>query len=288
MPRAGWPPLCDPFRTTLLAIGERFSAAGFEIALVGGPVRDALIGRLLDRPGVDLDFTTDADPAAVTGLLTGWAESTWDVGIAYGTVGATVRGRKIEITTYRDESYQVDSRKPTVSFGSDLSADLVRRDFTINAMAVRLPTMALVDLFAARQTCPRVIRTPGLPEDSLGDDPLRMMRAARFSAELGFDVSPDLFAAILAQASRLSIVSAEASPGGAGQALLSPDPRRGLALLVDSGLAEYVIPELPLLATGGGRASPPQGCLRAHPDRARSGDVTRTCSRARQRSGSGT
>ncbi len=237
-----------PLAGLLADIGERFAAAGFELALVGGPVRDAFLGRLSQLPDADLDFTTNAHPQDVLRLLSGWAETTWEIGIEFGTIGAQVRGRQVEITTYRAEAYERDSRKPAVSYGTDLAGDLVRRDFTINAMAIRLPELTLVDLFDGEgDLARRVIRTPGLPEDSFGDDPLRMLRAARFSAQLGFDVAPEVVAAMAGQADRLSIVSAERVRVEFVKLMLSPEPRRGLALLVDTGLADAVMPELPLL-----------------------------------------
>ena len=235
-----------PLAGLLTEIGARFTEAGHELALVGGPVRDAFLGRL-NRDG-DLDFTTSAHPDEVLALLQGWAETSWDVGIRFGTVGALVHGREVEITTYRAEAYDPDSRKPAVDFGTSLADDLVRRDFTINAMAVRLPDLALVDLHhGQRDLVDRIIRTPGRPEDSFGDDPLRMLRAARFSAQLGFDVAPEVVAAMTAQSERLTIVSAERIRDEFVKLVMSDEPRRGLALLVDTGLAEYVLPELPLL-----------------------------------------
>ncbi len=237
-----------PVAGLLIEIGERFAAAGYELALVGGPVRDAFLGRLSNSPDSDLDFTTDAHPEQVLALLAGWADAIWEVGIAFGTVGAGVRGRKLEITTYRAEAYERDSRKPTVAYGTELSDDLVRRDFTINAMALTLPDFRLVDLFDGQADLERrIIRTPAGPASSFGDDPLRMLRAARFAAQLGFDVAPDVVAAMAAQADRLSIVSAERIREEFVKLVIAQDPRRGLALLVDTGLAEYVFPELPLL-----------------------------------------
>jgi poly(A) polymerase len=237
-----------PLTRLLTGLGERFASAGHELALVGGPVRDALLGRLSSAPDADLDFTTDARPEVVLDLLAGYAETTWDVGIRFGTVGARLHGRELEITTYRAEQYDLESRKPQVDFGHSLDEDLARRDFTINAMALRLPDMAFVDLFGGQaDLAAGLIRTPGTPEESFGDDPLRMMRAARFAAQLGFTVRDDVLAAMAAQAERLSIVSAERIREEFMKIVMSPDPRRGLTLLVDSGLAEYVLPELPLL-----------------------------------------
>jgi poly(A) polymerase len=233
-----------PFAAFLSGIGDRFTAAGFEVALVGGPVRDAVLGRV----PADIDLTTDATPDQVLGLLSGWADRTWDVGIRFGTVGARFGDELVEITTYRAESYDPDSRKPEVAFGSDLVEDLRRRDFTVNAMALRLPDLVLVDPFGGlSDLAAGVLRTPGRPADSFSDDPLRMLRAARFTSQLGFSVDPDVVAAMTEQADRLGIVSAERIRDELGKLLLAPDPRPGLALMVDTGLAEHVLPELPLL-----------------------------------------
>ena len=230
----------------LTSIGERFAAHGHRISLVGGPVRDALLNRLDRAP--DLDFTTDARPEQILQVLEGWAEATWDVGIRFGTVGARIDGRECEITTYRSEHYDPQSRKPEVNFGDSLDGDLGRRDFTINAMAVTLPDFALVDLFdGAGDLDAGVIRTPVSAEQSFTDDPLRMMRAARFASQLGFAVAPDVVAAMTSMAERLSIVSAERIRDEFMKIVMSPDPRIGLTLLVDTGLAEHVLPELPLL-----------------------------------------
>lgn len=235
-----------PVSGLLTALGDRFSAAGHELALVGGPVRDALLGRL--SGGADLDFTTDAHPQAVLGILAGYAETTWDVGIRFGTVGALVDGREVEITTYRAEQYDPQSRKPDVDFGDTLEDDLVRRDFRINAMAIRLPGLEFVDPFDGMDDLAAgIIHTPGTPHDSFADDPLRMLRAARFSAQLGFTVADEVVAAMTAMAERLSIVSPERIREELMKTVMSADPRRGLTLLVDTGLAEYVLPELPLL-----------------------------------------
>ena len=237
-----------PLLPVLTGLGQRFAEAGHELALVGGPVRDAMLGRLSGNADADLDFTTDARPEAVLALLAGYADTTWDVGIRFGTIGARIAGREVEITTYRAEQYDLESRKPQVDFGHSLDDDLVRRDFTINAMAIRLPDLAFVDLFGGRaDLASGRIRTPGTPEESFGDDPLRMLRAARFSAQLGFEVDPDVVAAMAAQAERLAIVSAERIREELMKIVMSPDPRRGLALVVDTGLAAYVLPELPLL-----------------------------------------
>ena len=225
-------------------LGELFAAAGHDLALVGGSVRDALLGRL----GDDLDFTTDARPEQILRLVKPWAEAVWDVGIAFGTVGCQKDGLKLEITTYRSEAYDRESRKPVVEYGESLEGDLLRRDFTVNAMAVRLPAVVFVDPFHGFEDLARkVLRTPGTPEDSFGDDPLRMLRAARFAAQLGFAVAPEVEAAMRAMAERLSIVSAERIQAEFSKLLLGADPRSGLGLLVDTGLADRFLPELPKL-----------------------------------------
>ena len=235
-----------PVRGILDALGARFAAAGRELFLVGGPVRDAILGRV--TVGADLDFTTDARPAEILRLLAGLAESTWDVGIAFGTIGAVVDGRQVEITTYRSEHYDPESRKPEVNFGDSLAGDLGRRDFTVNAMALSVPDGDLIDqVDGLADLQARVLRTPGSPEQSFTDDPLRMMRAARFAAQLDFEVAPEVLVAMGAMAERLSIVSAERIRDELMKIVMSPDPRRGLTMLVDTGLAEYVLPELPLL-----------------------------------------
>ncbi|HEV8024775.1 MAG TPA: CCA tRNA nucleotidyltransferase, partial [Candidatus Nanopelagicales bacterium] len=196
-----------PVAGPLQRIGERFREAGYAIALVGGPVRDALLGRL--TPDTDLDFATDAHPEQVLALLEGWAEAVWDVGIRFGTVGARVDGREVEITTYRTEAYETDSRKPDVVYGTQLSEDLSRRDFTINAMAMTLPDLTFVDEYdGLADLAARRIRTPVTAQQSFDDDPLRMMRAARFAAQLDFTVDDDVIAAMTEQAARIEIVSA--------------------------------------------------------------------------------
>jgi poly(A) polymerase len=232
----------------LVDLGERFAAAGHALHLVGGSVRDALLGRL----GDDLDLTTGARPEEVLALVAGWAEAVWETGIAFGTVGVAKKGRRIEITTYRAESYDPSSRKPEVSYGDTLDRDLGRRDFAMNAMALALPDWraagAFVDPYGGMDDLAHgVIRTPGRPEDSFDDDPLRMLRAARFASQLGFDVAPEVVAAMQERAARLSIVSAERVRGELEKLLLGAHPRRGLQLLVDTGLADAVLPELPAL-----------------------------------------
>ncbi|WP_256103654.1 CCA tRNA nucleotidyltransferase [Streptomyces sp. ODS05-4] len=225
-------------------LASRFQEAGFSLALVGGSVRDALLGRL----GNDLDFTTDARPEDVLKIVRPWADSVWDVGIAFGTVGSQKAGYQIEITTYRSEAYDRTSRKPEVSYGDSIEEDLVRRDFTVNAMAVALPQKDFIDPHGGLEDLSqRVLRTPGTPQESFSDDPLRMMRAARFAAQLDFDVAPEVVEAMSGMAERIEIVSAERVRDELNKLLLSANPRKGLGLLVDTGLAERVLPELPAL-----------------------------------------
>lgn len=225
-------------------LGRRFTDAGEQIALVGGPVRDAMLGRLQN----DLDFTTSARPEVTERLLKGWADAIWDVGRAFGTIGARRGEWQIEITTYRAEAYDRTSRKPQVEYGDSLADDLGRRDFTINAMAVSLPGRQVEDPFGGIvDLAHRTIRTPGTPEQSFSDDPLRMMRAARFAAQLGFDVDDAVVAAMTEMAERIEIISAERVRDELVKLICAPYPRRGLELLVDTGLADRVLPELPAL-----------------------------------------
>lgn len=225
-------------------LARRFQDAGFSLALVGGSVRDALLGRL----GNDLDFTTDARPEDVLKIVRPWADSVWEVGIAFGTVGAQKHGYQIEVTTYRSEAYDRTSRKPEVSYGDSIEDDLVRRDFTVNAMAVALPEKVFIDPHDGRKDlAERVLRTPGTPEASFSDDPLRMLRAARFAAQLDFEVAPEVVSAMTEMAGRIEIVSAERVREELNKLLLSSHPRKGLSLLVETGLAQQVLPELPAL-----------------------------------------
>jgi poly(A) polymerase len=224
-------------------LARRFTDAGHRLYLVGGPVRDALLG----RAGNDLDFTTDARPEEILSLVDGLGP-TWTTGIAFGTVGVQVDGQVCEITTFRSDSYDAASRKPAVEFGDTIEGDLGRRDFTVNAMAVALPIDAahpIVDPHGGLDDLvSRVLRTPARPEQSFDDDPLRMLRAARFSAQLGFSVDPAAVAAIRAMASRLGIVSAERIRDEITKLIVAPDPRKGLELLVDTGLIDYCLPEV--------------------------------------------
>ena len=225
-------------------LGKSFSEAGFELALVGGPVRDAFLG----RTAPDIDFTSSANPDEILEIVKPIAQAHWDIGRAFGTIGARFGKDTVEITTYRADQYDADSRKPVVAFGIDLGEDLFRRDFTINAMALRLPDKTFVDPFnGLADLMAGVIRTPGKPEDSFSDDPLRMLRAARFASQLGFEIEPETFAAMKAMASRIEIISAERVQQELTKLMLGKYPRKGLTALVDSGLAALVLPELPAL-----------------------------------------
>jgi poly(A) polymerase len=233
-------------------LARRFQEAGFRLALVGGSVRDALLGRL----GNDLDFTTDALPEDVLRIVRPWADAVWDVGIAFGTVGCQKKTRdggetrsfQVEVTTYRSEAYDRASRKPDVSYGDSVEDDLVRRDFTVNAMAVALPEKSFIDPHGGLEDLARrVLRTPAAPEMSFSDDPLRMMRAARFAAQLDFTVAADVLRAMNAMADRIGIVSAERVRDELNKILLSPRPVKGIRLLVETGLAERVLPEVPAM-----------------------------------------
>ncbi|WP_349305936.1 CCA tRNA nucleotidyltransferase [Pseudofrankia sp. DC12] len=279
-------------------LGRIFAAHGHRLHLVGGSVRDALLGDITPAastssarpaatspasttgtapaktpgsaaarapgtssaraPGTsparaavevpDLDFTTDARPERVLEITRGWAEATWEAGIAFGTVGIARAGTRLEVTTYRAESYDRGSRNPTVSYGDSLEADLLRRDFTVNAMAVSVPDHEFVDLFGGMADLARgVLRTPGPPEVSLDDDPLRILRAIRFEAKLGLAPAPELVEAMRARVDRLRIVAPERVRDELRKLVVSADPARGLGRLVDIGAAAVVLPELPAL-----------------------------------------
>lgn len=231
-------PVLDP-------LGERFGEAGHALHLVGGPVRDAMLGRHV----TDLDLTTSARPEETERLLAGWADAVWDLGRAFGTIGARKGPWQVEITTYRSESYDTSSRKPDVEFGDTLAGDLGRRDFTVNAMAVSVPDRAFEDPYAGVVDLAHgTLRTPDRPQVSFSDDPLRMMRAARFAAQLGFEVAPEVVTAMTEMAERIEIISAERVRDELVKLVCAPRPRRGLTLLVETGLAELVLPELPALA----------------------------------------
>ena len=225
-------------------LGALFEAAGFELSLVGGPVRDAILGRIAP----DLDFTTSANPDQILKILKPVSSATWDIGREFGTIAAQIGDEKVEITTYRADSYDKTTRKPTVEFGDNLEDDLVRRDFTVNAMALRLPSRTFVDPHSGlRDLLLQTLKTPSKPEISFSDDPLRMMRAARFASQLGFEIEPETFDAMRDMAERITIISAERVRDELSKLLLSSDPRPGLEALVDSGIAAIVLPELPAL-----------------------------------------
>ena len=233
-----------PVPPLAIELGERFVGAGFELALVGGWVRDAL----MRRGQADLDFTTNASPEQVIETVKGWADGIWDVGIRFGTVGVIKNGEHLEITTYRAEQYEEDSRKPTVNFGTSLNEDLARRDFSINAIALSLPDGEIHDPFGGiSDIAAGLIRTPGKPTDSFSDDPLRMMRAARFAAQLNFKVADEVVIAMTEMASRIEIISAERVRDELSKLLLAPNPRAGLQLLIETGIADIVLPEIPKL-----------------------------------------
>lgn len=233
-----------PVMPLLADLGERFAAAGHELALVGGPVRDAFLG----RTSPDLDFTTSARPDQIEPILADWGTATWDMGREFGTIGARRGATVVEVTTYRADAYDGLTRKPVVAFGDSLEEDLLRRDFTMNAMALRLPDLTFVDPYAGLSALTdRVLRTPGPPEVSFGDDPLRMMRAARFVAQLGVAPAPEVLEAMTAMAASLEIVSAERLRDELVKLVLGAQPRAGLEVLVRTGLAAYVIPEVPAL-----------------------------------------
>ncbi len=228
----------------LVDLGRRFAEAGHELAVVGGTVRDALMG----RAGQDWDLTTEARPEQIEALVTGWADTVWDVGRDFGTIALRRGAVHLEITTYRSDQYDPSSRKPQVRFGDSLTGDLSRRDFTINAMAVRLPSGEFVDHSGGLDDLAAgVVRTPVAAGISFGDDPLRMMRAARFVAQLGFAAHPEVVTAMTAMADRLDIVSAERVRDELAKLVCAQRPVEGLRLMVETGLAAHVLPELPAL-----------------------------------------
>jgi poly(A) polymerase len=228
-------------------LAARFTAAGHFLYLVGGSVRDALLGRL----GNDLDFTTDARPDAIQAILAGWADAVWDTGIAFGTVGATRAGVQCEITTYRADRYDRVSRNPDVIFGDTVEGDLARRDFTVNAMAIQLPLRdhgRFVDPHGGvAALARRELDTPATPEESFVDDPLRMLRAARFVSQLGFTLAPRVREALVAMAGEIRRITVERVSAELSKLLLGANPRAGVELMVDTGLAEHVLPEVPAM-----------------------------------------
>lgn len=228
------------------SLAQSFAAKGFRLALVGGPVRDALLGRL----GNDLDFTTNATPEESKKILKVWAENVWDIGIDFGTIAGKRGDTTVEVTTYRCESYDPDSRKPEVVFGENIEGDLSRRDFTVNSMALELttPTPEFIDPFnGLEDLAKKILRTPTKAENSFSDDPLRMMRAARFASQLGFEIAPDVLTAMKDMAPRISIISAERVRDEFIKLLMSDRPRLGITILVETGIADIVLPEVPKL-----------------------------------------
>ena len=232
-----------PLASSLAAV---FKERGFTLALVGGPVRDALLGRL----GNDLDFTTNAPALESKKILQKWADNVWDTGIEFGTVAAKRGETTVEVTTYRSDSYSQESRKPEVKFETSIEGDLSRRDFTVNSMALELTgaTPQFIDPFGGLvDLAKKTLRTPGKPEDSFSDDPLRMLRAARFASQLNFEISPDVLDAMKSMTDRLAIISAERIRDEMTKLLMSNNPRIGITILVDTGLAATFIPEIPQL-----------------------------------------
>ena len=238
-----------PLLAETAPLAARLVGAGHQVYLVGGIVRDLLLGRELG-PDIDVDLTTEARPEETKRLLSGWADQVWTQGERFGTIGVSKDGRAFEITTHRADAYVPESRKPSVEFADAIEHDLSRRDFTVNAMALRLggaPDVEpeLIDPFGgAADLVAGVLRTPRSPAESFSDDPLRMLRAARFVAGYGLEPEPDLVAAIRDMGDRLSIVSAERIRDELDKLLVVADPSPGLWLLVDTGLVEHVVPEL--------------------------------------------
>nr|WP_090346660.1 CCA tRNA nucleotidyltransferase [Mycolicibacterium malmesburyense]CRL79266.1 tRNA adenylyltransferase [Mycolicibacterium malmesburyense] len=228
----------------LRGIGGLFADAGHELYLVGGSVRDALLGRGL----TDLDFTTDARPEQMQKLLRPWADALWDTGIEFGTLGVGKGGKRLEITTFRADTYDRVSRNPEVRFGDNLDDDLVRRDFTANAMAVRVtadgPAEFRDPLDGLAALRAKVLDTPAAPEVSFGDDPLRMLRAARFVSQLEFTVAPRVVTAMVAMAPQLGRITAERVAAELDKLLLGADPVAGVDLMVQSGMGDVVLPEV--------------------------------------------
>jgi poly(A) polymerase len=240
------PERLQPLLESVRPLAERFDAAGFRLYLVGGIVRDALLGRELDDR--DLDFTTDARPEEIKAVLEGWADALWTQGERFGTIGFRKDGVDHEVTTHRGEAYNPDSRKPDVVFADAVEKDLARRDFTVNAMALAMPDARLIDPFGGvDDLAARRLRTPLSPQESFNDDPLRMLRAARFMAGYGLVPDPELVAAVHELAPRLEIVSAERIRDELDKLLVVDKPGRGLRFLVETGLADEFLPELPAL-----------------------------------------
>jgi len=240
------PDRIQPVLDEVRPLAQRFTAAGRRVYLVGGTVRDLLLGR--DPALVDFDLTTDARPDEVEALLSGWADAVWAQGKRFGTIGARHHGRTYEITTHRAEVYRPESRKPHVAFSDDVDVDLSRRDFTVNAMALSLPEPRLIDPHGgAADLAAGRLRTPLAPEESFADDPLRMMRAARFVAGYGLTPDQSLVAAVHAMHTRMEIVAAERIRDELDKLMIVDRPAPGLWFLVDTGLADEFVPELPAL-----------------------------------------
>ncbi|HEX6569034.1 MAG TPA: CCA tRNA nucleotidyltransferase [Acidimicrobiales bacterium] len=238
------PERLQPILDHVRPLADRFNAAGHAVYLVGGIVRDLVLDRV--RDGADLDLTTDARPEESAALLAGWADSVWSQGQAFGTIGARKGDTIFEITTHRAEAYREDSRKPHVVYADDVADDLSRRDFTVNAMALRLPEPELIDPFGGIDdlVVTKRLRTPLAPEVSFSDDPLRMLRAARFVAGYGLAPDPALVDAVVAMRRRLDIVSAERIRDELSKLLVVDDPSAGLWFLADTALADEFLPEL--------------------------------------------
>lgn len=225
-------------------LATSFAEAGFDLAVVGGPVRDALLGRETH----DLDFTTNASPDDILRIVKPVSTAQWDIGRAFGTIGARVQGEQVEITTYRADSYDGVTRKPTVEFGDSIEGDLVRRDFTVNAMALQVPAVKLIDpTGGVEDLVAGILRTPADPKISFGDDPLRMLRAARFSAQLGFRVDDDTFDAIEQLRATIDIVSPERIQSELVRLMQTDDPVRGIRVLVETDLIGEFLPEVSAL-----------------------------------------
>ena len=246
MPEATYPARFEPLVEATKSLSERFEKAGYRLYLVGGSVRDALIDAEADPAGPsDLDLTTNAHPDEIERLVAGWADAVWTQGKRFGTIGAKHQGRTYEITTHRAESYAPDSRKPEVEFGDSVDVDLSRRDFTINAMALALPSMELVDPFGGLgDLIAKKLRTPLDPRISFDDDPLRMLRAARFAARFAMTPEPALVEAMREMAGRLAIVSAERIRDELDRLVMLRVPSVGLWMVVQTGLSAHFLPEL--------------------------------------------
>ncbi|HEV2778490.1 MAG TPA: CCA tRNA nucleotidyltransferase [Actinophytocola sp.] len=236
----------EPLRISPVAteLAGRFAEAGHRLYLVGGSVRDALLGRL----GTDLDFTTDARPDEIMRILSGWTDAVWDIGIAFGTVGASKRGITCEVTTFRSDTYDRVGRNPEVRFGDSITDDLVRRDFTVNAMAIDLSTKRFIDPYGGLTALTeRRLDTPATPEESFADDPLRLMRAARFVSQLGFRPVSRVVAAMTAMSGQITRITVERIQAELTKLICGTAPRAGVELMVDTGLAHHVLPEVPAM-----------------------------------------